>query len=91
MKKPNENNHIENIASSNDDNAIVDSNRDDDYAPPDIQKETQILYDDQYLKAQKRYLRKLDCIILPTISTLYFFEYLDRGNIAVSISSWSTK
>ncbi|KAF5855678.1 hypothetical protein ETB97_008613 [Aspergillus alliaceus] len=31
---------------------------------------------------ENRYLRKLDYIILPTISALYFFEYLDRGNIA---------
>ncbi|KAH8879519.1 MFS general substrate transporter, partial [Thozetella sp. PMI_491] len=33
-------------------------------------------------EAQKKYLRKVDFIILPTISLLYFFEYLDRGNIA---------
>ena len=60
------------------------NNDGDDYAPPDIQKEAQILEDPEYVRAQKKYLFKLDCIILPTISVLYFFEYLDRGNIAVS-------
>ena len=39
---------------------------------------------DDHVKAEKRYLRTLDFIILPAISALYFFEYLDRGNIAVS-------
>ena len=33
---------------------------------------------------QRKYMRKLDCIVLPTISVLYFFELLGRGNIAVS-------
>jgi hypothetical protein len=58
-----------------------------DYAPPEIQKEAHILEDPEYVRAQKKYLRKLDCIILPAISALYFFEYLDRGNIAVSFTS----
>lgn len=34
-------------------------------------------------KARSRYLWKLDLMILPTISACYFFEYLDRGNVAV--------
>jgi hypothetical protein len=54
-----------------------------DYAPPEIQKEIHRLDDPEWRKAQKKYLRKLDFIILPTISALYFFEYLDRGNAAV--------
>ncbi|KAF2756434.1 MFS general substrate transporter [Pseudovirgaria hyperparasitica] len=33
-------------------------------------------------KEVKKYMRRLDRIILPAISILYFFEYLDRGNIA---------
>jgi hypothetical protein len=57
-----------------------------DYAPPEIQKEIRILEDAGFVAAQKKYLRKLDFIILPTISALYFFEYLDRGNVAVSFS-----
>ena len=55
-----------------------------DYAPPETQKEIRVLTDPEWIKAQKSFLRKLDFIILPTISALYFFEYLDRGNIAVS-------
>jgi len=54
-----------------------------DYASPEVQKAAHRFDDSGYILAQKRYLRKLDLIILPMISTLYFFEYLDRGNIAV--------
>lgn len=54
-----------------------------DYAPIEIQKEIQQLDDPEWIQSQKAYLRKLDFIILPTISAFYFFEYLDRGNIAV--------
>lgn len=57
-----------------------------DYAPAEIQKEVQHLEDPDWIRAQKKYLRKLDFIILPMISSFYFFEYLDRGNIAVSSS-----
>ncbi len=55
----------------------------DDYAPDDIQKAARQLEDPEWIKAQRRYLWKLDSIILPAISVLYFFEYLDRGNVAV--------
>lgn len=55
----------------------------DDYAPTDVQKEVRMLDDPEWVNKQKRYLRKLDFILMPTISLLYFFEYLDRGNIAV--------
>lgn len=58
----------------------------DDYAQEDIQKAAHRLDDPEWITAQKQYLRKLDFIILPTISLLYFFEYLDRGNVAVSMS-----
>ena len=34
--------------------------------------------------AETAYLRRLNYIVLPTISACYFFEYLDRGNVAVS-------
>jgi hypothetical protein len=50
----------------------------------DAQKSADLADDPEWILAQKRYLRKLDLTILPMISTLYFFEYLDRGNIAVS-------
>lgn len=76
-----ENDHIEDIASSNKENV-----NENDYAPPEIQREAEILHDAAHLAAQKKYLRKLDFSILPAISILYFFEYLDRGNIAVSCS-----
>ncbi|KAF2807539.1 MFS general substrate transporter [Mytilinidion resinicola] len=52
-----------------------------DYAPDDVQKKSRNLEDPEWAIQQKRYLRKLDFIILPMISLLYFFEYLDRGNI----------
>jgi hypothetical protein len=55
----------------------------DDYATDDVQKTAHRLDDPEWLQAQKRYLRKLDWMILPVISSLYFFEYLDRGNIGV--------
>lgn len=55
-----------------------------DYAPPEVQKKIQQLDARELQRARKKYLRKLDFIILPTISALYFFAYLDRGNIAVS-------
>lgn len=74
-----ENAHVEDIASANKENLNAN-----DYAPPEIQREAEILQDAAHVAAQKKYLRKLDLIILPAISILYFFEYLDRGNIAVS-------
>ena len=57
------------------------------YADQSIQKQRdQILDGTEYArKLERRYMRRLDMIILPTISSLYFFEYLDRGNVAVSI------
>lgn len=57
------------------------------YAAADVQKEVQHLDSPEMSLARKRYLRKLDLIILPMISVLYFFEYLDRGNVAVFLPS----
>lgn len=59
-----------------------------DYTVDEIQKETEVLSAPVHTAAEKRYLRKLNFIILPTISLLYFFEYLDRGNVAVGTSSY---
>jgi hypothetical protein len=70
-----------------DDVSHVESRQEDTqtngYASQDIQNVVHRLDDTEFFLAQKRYLRKLDLTILPMISTLYFFEYLDRGNIAV--------
>lgn len=57
------------------------------YAPEDIQQSAQILEDPEMAHRKRRYMWKLDSIILPTVSALYFFEYLDRGNIAVGSSA----
>lgn len=59
-----------------------DAEKVDDYAPEEIQTEVRNLNDPAWTQAQRRYLRKLNSIILPAISVLYFFEYLDRGNVA---------
>jgi hypothetical protein len=75
---------IENL-SEEDRVAVVSNEEQNGYAPIDIQKEAQLVDDPEWIKKQKKYLRKLDLILMPTISLLYFFEYLDRGNIAVSI------
>jgi hypothetical protein len=75
---------IENL-SEEDRVAVVLYEEQNGYAPIDIQKEAQLVDDPEWIKKQKKYLRKLDLILMPTISLLYFFEYLDRGNIAVSI------
>ena len=58
-----------------------------DYAPKGVQDNVDALNDPSNVQAAKRYRRKLDMIILPTITLLYFFEYLDRGNAAVSQNS----
>lgn len=52
----------------------------------DTQKETDWILDGsvEARRIEKQYMRRLNYLILPTISALYFFEYLDRGNIAVS-------
>ena len=52
------------------------------YAEAEIQKDIHILDDSEKQALERKYMWKLDSIILPTISTLYFFEYLDRGNVA---------
>ena len=58
------------------------------YADPSIQNQTQEILNSPDSRAiERQYLRKLDLIILPTVSALYFFEYLDRGNIAVGHAS----
>jgi hypothetical protein len=58
----------------------------EDYAPKGVQDNVDALNHPDNALAAKRYKRKLDMIILPTITLLYFFEYLDRGNAAVSLS-----
>ncbi|KAH8697897.1 major facilitator superfamily domain-containing protein [Talaromyces proteolyticus] len=69
-------------SSNNDDHAGDNNNA--KLAPENIQQQAlAVLNDSPESRARERaYMRKLDCIILPTISALYFFEYIDRGNIA---------
>ncbi len=52
------------------------------YADPSIQHSSHNLDSPEAHTRERKYMRKLDATILPTISALYFFEYLDRGNIA---------
>lgn len=47
-----------------------------EYAPEGIAQDTQILASPEEQARVRKYMWKLDCIILPTISALYFFEYL---------------
>jgi hypothetical protein len=56
------------------------------YADAAIQKQNHEILDGtaEARRIERRYMRRLNMIILPTISALYFFEYLDRGNVAVS-------
>lgn len=58
----------------------------DDYVDAETQKETDWILNgsEEARKVEKQYMRRLNYLILPTISALYFFEYLDRGNVAVS-------
>ena len=78
MRNPNEMVHVEKMKSDIEPGVQVG-----DFASSDLQKSAQRSDSPEWINAQKRYLRKLDLVILPTISALYFFEYLDRGNVAV--------
>jgi hypothetical protein len=55
------------------------------YADAAIQKQNREVFDstDEARRIERRYMRRLNLIVLPTISALYLFEYLDRGNVAV--------
>ena len=65
--------------------ASVDDIESKGYADAAIQKQNREVFDgtDEARRIERRYMRRLNTIILPTISALYFFEYLDRGNVAV--------
>ena len=78
MGGTNDTQHIEQANQQN----VADIEEADDCVPEEIQKDIQNRYDPEWIKAQKRYVWKLDCIVLPVVSLLYFFEYLDRGNVA---------
>jgi hypothetical protein len=77
--------HIEDIPNRTNE-SIVDEEygekKDLQYASEEIREQTRVLETPENLERIRRYMWKLDSIILPTISALYFFEYLDRGNIA---------
>lgn len=59
------------------------------YANVEGALEAHILDSPEAREAERKFIWKLDLIILPTISALYFFEYIDRGNIAVIPSGQS--
>jgi hypothetical protein len=75
------------------DDGEADVSKGHEYAPEDIREQALgVLNNTPEARARERaYLWKLDCIILPTISALYFFEYIDRGNIAVSLLQMLTR
>lgn len=53
------------------------------YANKELVKRTHSILDDPEMKKlERRFIWKLDLIVLPTVSALYFFAYLDRGNVA---------
>ena len=56
------------------------------YADASIQKQNREILDGtvEAKRIERRYMWRLNYLVLPTISALYFFEYLDRGNVAVS-------
>lgn len=74
--------HLENIDSNQINTATID------YVDMETQKQTDWVLNgsEEARKFEKQYMRRLNHLILPTVSALYFFEYLDRGNIAVSTS-----
>lgn len=78
MRIANETQHIEQASVQ----SVADIEKIDDQGPEDIQKKVGIQNDPEWIRIQRRYLWKLDCILLPAVSLLYFFEYLDRGNVA---------
>lgn len=41
--------------------------------------------DESFLETERRLVRKLDSTLMPTVFTLYLFNYLDRNNIAYVI------
>ncbi|OAA66453.1 Major facilitator superfamily domain, general substrate transporter [Niveomyces insectorum RCEF 264] len=77
MGMSNEFSHAENAASSIE--PVTDVA---DYAPEEVLKEVMHLEDPEWIADQKKYMWRLNSIILPAVSVLYFFSYLDRGNVA---------
>lgn len=77
--------HLENMQAQQINTAPSDNEA--GYVDAETQKETNWVLDgsEEARKTQKQYMRRLNYLILPTISALYFFEYLDRGNIAVRL------
>ncbi|KAL2858530.1 major facilitator superfamily domain-containing protein [Aspergillus pseudoustus] len=69
--------HIEKAHTSDVENAAPDTLPEEE----EIEKGALNRTDEEWLKAQRKYLWKLDYILLPAVSILYFFEYLDRGNV----------
>ena len=57
------------------------------YADATIQKQNKEILDGtaEARRIERRYMRRLDITILPAISALYLFEYVDRGNVVVCL------
>ena len=71
--------HVEDAPNYGRDHAVdqeYGEKKDFEYASEDIQQQAQILESPENSERVRKYMWKLDCIILPTISALYFFEYL---------------
>jgi hypothetical protein len=45
-------------------------------------EKTEIVLDEDTRKMEKRIVRKLDMTLMPVVWVLYFFNYMDRNNIA---------
>ncbi|EXJ70397.1 uncharacterized protein A1O5_06465 [Cladophialophora psammophila CBS 110553] len=73
---------IDSIGKSADTNPQGLKTQEQYYADTEIQEHQHVLDTEDARDAERKYMKKLNLIVLPTISALYFFEYLDRGNIA---------
>lgn len=62
---------------------VEDSCLDDKKAMGGVDKIEQLpAYDEDTRKVERRLVRKLDMTLMPVVWILYFFNYMDRNNIA---------
>lgn len=45
-------------------------------------EKTELVIDEDTRRMEKRIVRKLDMTLMPVVWVLYFFNYMDRNNIA---------
>lgn len=48
----------------------------------DQSEKIEVVIDEDTRKMEKRIVRKLDMTLMPVVWILYFFNYMDRNNIA---------